>query len=542
MNKFNGLLPVAGIAASALSLAAVLTLLGLGRSSKPTKLQLLLAQTLGMSSGSYLLKNVKVPIAVMDQTTKDECSIADQTHLVDQEGLVACHILIQSGKIAQVTILNAKQVATCTPADTPSVKRNVPSWYDSYMYCPTVECHGSIIIPCFSDAHTHMVKTQTAPRNRNMSGTMTEALRQEILDTPRWRNLDDVFRLMDFAAKCALHHGTRAIRTHLDGCASEDSNVREAVYQAFDTVRDKYSPDLIVQGVANLFLPEWLTPMAEEHVERAATHANVVLGAYVGNTANIPQADTVKAMDALFGYAQKASMDVDLHIDESNDEHCCAALALIESLTKARKSGYKRHVVLGHCCTFSLQTKETLNFICTQLATLNTSVVSNPFTNLGLQDRKGSGPPWSKSIPQDEPRTPLWRGLTTLQELRAAGVNVASASDNVRDYWYPYGDYDMLTVWAQGQAMGHLDTAPSEGAWADICTVCPAKAMGVPMKLSKGEVADLVMFPSARRASELFARPQTDRLVVRRGKVQTSSLPDFSELDDLVAIKTRTVG
>jgi hypothetical protein len=102
-NNVSGLLPVAGMAASALSLAAVLTLLGRTRSSKPTKLKLLLAQTLGMSS--YLLKNVKVPIAVMDQATVTSI-LADQTHLVDQEGLVACHVLIQSGKIAQVTILN----------------------------------------------------------------------------------------------------------------------------------------------------------------------------------------------------------------------------------------------------------------------------------------------------------------------------------------------------------------------------------------------------------------------------------------------------
>jgi cytosine deaminase len=92
----------------------------------------------------------------------------------------------------------------------------------------------------------------------------------------------------------------------------------------------------------------------------------------------------------------------------------------------------------------------------------------------------------------------------------------------------------MLSIWAQTQAMGHLDTAPSEGSWADICTVAPAEAMGVPLQLAVGEAADLVLFPSARRASELFARPQTDRLVLQRGKVLSTSLPEFSELDDLM--------
>jgi cytosine/creatinine deaminase len=83
-----------------------------------------------------------------------------------------------------------------------------------------------------------------------------------------------------------------------------------------------------------------------------------------------------------------------------------------------------------------------------------------------------------------------------------------------------------------------LDTAPSEGSWADIITTAPAKAMGAEYSLAVGQPADLVLFPSARRASELFARPQTDRLVLRRGRVQTTMLPDFSELDDLVEVKS----
>ena len=34
-----------------------------------------------------------------------------------------------------------------------------------------------------------------------------------------------------------------------------------------------------------------------------------------------------------------------------------------------------------------------------------------------------------------------------VQELAAAGVSVGAASDNVRDWWHPYGDYDGLQTW-----------------------------------------------------------------------------------------------
>jgi cytosine/creatinine deaminase len=443
--------------------------------------------------------------------------------LIDQEGLVECSILVESEKIVQVTLYDC-----LPPTSSCSFALN------------TVDCQGSIVVPCFADAHTHLVKTQTVPRNRNFSGTMYEAIEAEASDQPRWVDKDNVVRLNDFAAKCALHHGTRAIRTHLDGCSSEDPNVRQSVYEAFDTIRDKYSKDLIVQGVANLWLPLWLEPvLAKSHADKAALHVNVVLGAYVGNTSTIPHEETVKGMEALFAHAQRLSLDCDLHIDESNDPRCCALLALCESLSTARKAGYKGRVVLGHCCSLSLQDEPTKQYICKQLAALDGYVVSNPLTNLGLQDRKGSKPPHSLEIPSDIARTPQWRGLTLLQELRQAGVTVACASDNVRDHWHPYGDFDMLSVWAQGQAMGHLDTAPSEGYWADICTTAPAKAMGLSSSLlAPGEPADLVLFPSARRASELFARPQTDRIVLRRGRVQTTLLPEFSELDDIIAVKT----
>jgi len=53
-----------------------------------------------------------------------------------------------------------------------------------------------------------------------------------------------------------------------------------------------------------------------------------------------------------------------------------------------------------------------------------------------------------------------------------------------------------------------------------------------------GDPADLVLFPGARRASELLARPQPDRIVLRGGRVQFSRLPDYRELDDLVAAAT----
>ena len=77
--------------------------------------------------------------------------------------------------------------------------------------------------------------------------------------------------------------------------------------------------------------------------------------------------------------------------------------------------------------------------------------------NMFLQDRRAG-------------RTPRWRGVTALHELRAAGVNVMIASDNTRDPFYAYGDLDMLEVWREGVRILHLDYPFADWAQAVSAT------------------------------------------------------------------------
>eukprot|EP00977_Amphora_coffeiformis_P028873 scaffold37611_cov183-Amphora_coffeaeformis.AAC.2 len=129
------------------------------KTPKPTAWKLLWARTLGRNS--FLLCNVRIPIAVVPSLLKqDEMKLT-----VDQEGLVECNILIKSGTISAVSFVHDDLSSNLVP---------------------TVNCYGSIVIPCFSDAHTHLCKTQTVPRNRNFTGTMGEALAAEACDQPRW--------------------------------------------------------------------------------------------------------------------------------------------------------------------------------------------------------------------------------------------------------------------------------------------------------------------------------------------------------------------
>ena len=146
-------------------------------------------------------------------------------------------------------------------------------------------------------------------------------------------------------------------------------------------------------------------------------------------------------------------------------------------------------------------------------------VVSLPMCNLYLQDRTGG-------------RTPRRRGVTLVNEMRARGIPVSFASDNTRDPFYAYGDLDMLEVLREATRIAHLDHSAAD--WVEAFTTTPAESCGFPpASLSEGAPADLVIF-RARSWTELLARPQSDRIVLRGGRAIDRTLPDHSELDSIV--------
>ena len=131
-------------------------------------------------------------------------------------------------------------------------------------------------------------------------------------------------------------------------------------------------------------------------------------------------------------------------------------------------------------------------------------------------------------------KTPRWRGITLVHEMKQRGISVSFASDNTRDPFYAYGDLDMLEVMREATRIGHLDHSDSD--WTHAFTTNPARTTGFATpSLEAGAPADLVIC-KARSWRELFARPQSDRIVLRGGRPIDRSLPDYAELDDLMEV------
>jgi cytosine deaminase len=220
------------------------------------------------------------------------------------------------------------------------------------------------------------------------------------------------------------------------------------------------------------------------------------------------------SLDALFTLAALHTLDIDLHVDESGDP---GAATLGQVARAALRHRFQGRVTCGHCCSLAVQPLQVVDEVLDLCAQARLAVVTLPMINLYLQSRAPG-------------TTPRWRGITLVHELARRGIKVAIASDNCRDPFFAFGDHDMLDVFSQSVRIAHLDFP--FGPWPSAATSVPAALMGLAQRgmIRAGTPADLVIF-RARTMSELLARPQSDRVVVRSGRPIDAVLPDHRELD-----------
>ena len=428
-------------------------------------------------AGSYRLANATVPAV----------ALAEPVAVPDDDGLVIVDIEVRDGLIGQIM----------HPEDTPPTGE-----------APTVELDRGMVWPCFIDMHTHLDKAHIWPRRPNPDGTFDGALDATEKDRTRNWRAEDVARRMDFALRCALAHGTALIRTHLDSIPPQ----HDISWPVFDDMRRRWAGRIDLQAVSLLPIDALADDrLAGDIVSTVARHE----GVFGAVTFMVPELDRI--LDGLMRRAAEAGLDLDFHVDETGDP---AARSLSAIAAAVMRTGFPGRVVAGHCCSLAAQPDDEARATIEAVAAAGIAVVSLPMCNLYLQDRNGA-------------RTPRWRGVTLLNEVSDAGVPTAIASDNTRDPFYAYGDLDMLEVYREAVRIGHLDHPIADSP--RYATRAPATIIGRPDRgiIATGAPADLVAF-SARSYTELLARPQTDRVVIRNGRAIDRTLPDYRELDALM--------
>ncbi len=368
---------------------------------------------------------------------------------------------------------------------------------------------GALVLPAFVDAHVHLDKTHTWHRAPNRSATFHEALTVLGRDRELWTE-DDLLRRARFALRCAWAHGTRAMRTHIDtGPLSEVSHATLAA------LRTEWLGRITLQTVPLGGGPAYATTDGERIADLALKHGATALGGFFTMSPELPL-----QLDRLLAIARERGVGIDLHVDENGD----ASAEVLRHVAEAvLRRDFPHPVTCGHCCSLAVQSPERMRATIGRVKAAGISIISLPLCNLYLQDRRDA---------TAFPRSPIWRGLTLIRDFLEAGVPVACASDNVRDAFYAFGDYDLTEVYTQSVRLAHLD-ADALGESINVVTRTAADIIGRPDlgRVAPGARAHLTVFP-AHRFSELLSRPNLDRRCIDGEVISKPELPDFAELHD----------
>ena len=435
------------------------------------------------SDGAFRLVNARVPI----------CLLAAGGVAGDANGLALVDILVENGRIGSVGAMGGMRLDEGVAQ---------------------VDAKGCIALPRLVDIHTHLDKGFIWARRPNPDGTFMGALENAEADREANWSSEDVARRMDFGLRCALAHGTGAIRTHLDSIGRQTA----VSWPVFAEMRENWRGIIALQATS-LFVIDMVLDDEDQFREVVATTAR-----YEGNLGCVtfngePPGDrTDAALDRIFEAAIREGLDLDFHVDESDSRD---ARTLERVADAAIRNRFPNKLLCGHCCSASLLEDVDLSRLIDKLAQARIAVVSLPMCNMYLQDRGGG-------------RTPRWRGVAPLHEFKAAGIPVMVASDNTRDPFYAYGDLDMLEVFREATRIMHFDHSGND--WLRTIAATPADIMNLDRhgRVEAGDPADLIV-TRARTMNELLSRPQSDRTVLVAGRAIDTTPPDYAELDALSA-------
>lgn len=362
-----------------------------------------------------------------------------------------------------------------------------------------IDAEGRVALPGFIEAHLHLEKAFLHRRMPARFGTLDEAIRVTgILKSKQEREdvLDRSRQVLDMAIK----NGTTLVRAHPDVDPIQGLIGVETALQLKEEYRDLLDLQIVAFPQEGWLKTEGVQDLMEQAVDLGAD----VVGGCPYN--ELSWDDTRSHIDKAFDLAQKHGLDVDMHVDFADDTTDRRFATTEYIARKTIDAGYHGRVALGHVTSLGSLNSEQLKPIADLLREADIHVITLPATDTYLGGRR------------DEVNQR--RGLTPVRALHAAGVNVAYASNNIRNAFTPFGKADPLQI---GNLLAHLIQFGTPDHQADIIkmsTSNAARAVGIAGQygLAVGKQADLMILDTYTVADCLLDLPPRS-WVFKRGRV-----------------------
>jgi len=353
-----------------------------------------------------------------------------------------------------------------------------------------IEAKGMFLAPGFVDTHTHLEKALTG------EGVEVNSLVEAIATFKKGYakiTKEDFIARGKKVVEMAVKNGTTALRTHIYVDTVIGTRAIEAILEVKRQVKNLIDLQIVAMPTNNAYvIDDELLKLTEKAIGLGVD--------LLGGAPHLSEKPR-EYIDTIFDLALKNNLPIDFHVDES-DEPEVTTLDYIAEKTIA--TGMEGKVTAGHCTSLAAVSDKIAEKVIAQCAEAGLHIVTLPSCNLYLMGRKD--------------KQPIRRGVTRVKDFLKAGVNIAYASDNIRDPFRPYGNADMLEeglLTAQVLQMGtpsELETVFRMG------TYNPAKILGLKNYGTKvGCKADLVLLEAASPSEALISQA-TKAYVFKNGK------------------------
>jgi len=343
---------------------------------------------------------------------------------------------------------------------------------------------GCLLSPGFVNGHVHLDKCMLGDVMRpNESQTLQEAI-QVTWDHKRGYTPDEIVARASPVVDQGIVNGTTAVRAFAD----VDTIGGTVPVEGLLELRRRFEGETHFEVVA--FPQEAIVrqPGTDRLMEQCvALGADVVGGLPWYEHTDAAARDHV---DFCLELAARSGKDVHMLVDDTDDPY---SRTLEYLAVRTAEEGLQERVSASHCGALAAYDHSHAEKVISLVREAGITIFSNTQISLVMDGRNDRGL--------------IRRGTTRIKELLAAGVNVASAQDDVNDPYYPFGKSDQLEVGQYAAHVGHL-TYPSELETVfDMVTTNPARALRLPdYGVEPGSRADLVLIeaPNVRDAFRLL--------------------------------------
>jgi cytosine/creatinine deaminase len=295
------------------------------------------------------------------------------------------------------------------------------------------------------------------------------------------------------AVQLACRHGVTAMRAQ----CHVDPEVGLRHLEALMAVREKFRDQMTLQIVAFPQQGFFSKPGSLDLFVRAFQRGADVMGC----ASNLERGTGVsfrQHIDTALDLAIEMDVDLDLHADLGIPPSAgLDDLEIVHAARRVIERGYHGRVTAGHLCALDSATPDVAKEAIALIREAQINVISQPdMYRLGREDT-----------------IHVRRGLTRVKQLLEAGVNVAYASNNVRDAFRPLGNFDLLeegVVLAYG---AHMDSVNELDLLLKMSTYNAAEALRLKgYGLQVGCQADFVVLDAPSPSAAIVG--QAEKLYV----------------------------